>query len=104
MIHGLSILLLKIKKTIFRVAEGIRWIEYGTNSIFRILQGVVSIIFGIAIAKSMLVNRWTGIVGIITGAITIAVGVEVAYLAFSYANIVGLRGLSMIIFIVLVGV
>ena len=27
------------KSIMFRVAEGIRWIEYGTNSIFRILQG-----------------------------------------------------------------
>jgi hypothetical protein len=30
----------------FRVAEGIRWVEYGTNSIFRILQGSVAAIFG----------------------------------------------------------
>jgi hypothetical protein len=42
----------------FRVAEGIRWIEYGTNSIFRILQGTVAAIFGIAIVKSMLLSRW----------------------------------------------
>jgi hypothetical protein len=63
------------KKTIFRDAEGIRWIEYGTNSIFRILQGVVSIIFGIAIAKSMLDARWMGMAEIIIGAITIAAGV-----------------------------
>jgi hypothetical protein len=30
----------------FRVGEGIRFIEYGTNSIFRILQGTLAIIFG----------------------------------------------------------
>jgi hypothetical protein len=40
------------KDIVFRVAEGIRWIEYGTNSIFRILQGTVAVIFGIAIVKS----------------------------------------------------
>src|SRR5262245_17699054 len=41
------------KPIIFSVAEGIRWIEYGTNSIFRILQGTVAIIFGVVIVKSM---------------------------------------------------
>src|SRR5918994_790814 len=39
------------KAIIFRVAEGIRFIEYGTNSIFRILQGLVAIMFGVAIVK-----------------------------------------------------
>jgi hypothetical protein len=40
------------KAIIFRIAEGIRYIEYGTNSIFRILQGTLAIIFGVAIVKS----------------------------------------------------
>src|SRR4051794_39326737 len=41
------------KKVItFAVAEGIRFIEYGINSIFRILQGTVAVIFGITILKS----------------------------------------------------
>src|SRR5919112_745231 len=44
----------------FRVAEGIRFIEYGTNSIFRILQGLVAIVFGVAIVKSKLLNKWIG--------------------------------------------
>jgi hypothetical protein len=46
------------KGGIFRVAEGIRWIEYGTNSIFRIPEGAVAVIFGVAIAKSMFLRRW----------------------------------------------
>ena len=37
----------------FLVAEGIRWIEIGINSINRILQGAPTIIFGVAIAKSI---------------------------------------------------
>jgi hypothetical protein len=48
------------KAITFRVAEGIRFIEYGTNSIFRILQGIVAVIFGIAIIKSKLLSRWIG--------------------------------------------
>ena len=39
------------KAIAFRVAEGIRWAEIGINSINRIIQGAVAIIFGAAIAK-----------------------------------------------------
>ena len=42
------------KAITFRVAEGIRFIEYGTNSIFHILQGTLAIMFGVAIVKSEL--------------------------------------------------
>jgi hypothetical protein len=44
----------------FRVAEGIRWIEIGTNSIFGILRGSVGVIFGTEIAMSGLLPRWIG--------------------------------------------
>jgi hypothetical protein len=63
----------------FRVAEGIRWVEYGTNSIFRILQGTVAAVFGVAIVKSMLLSRWIGGAGVLVGAISIIAGIEVAY-------------------------
>ena len=92
------------KTTTFRVAEGIRFIEYGTNSIFRILQGTLAIIFGVAIVKSKLLDRWIGVAGIVIGAVVIYAGIEVAYLAFGYANIGGLRGISMIIYFIWVGI
>jgi hypothetical protein len=88
------------KDMIFRVAEGIRWLEYGTNSIFRILQGTVAAIFGIAIVKSMLLSRWIGGAGVLVGAICIIGGIEVAYVGFGYTNFVGLRGISMIIYFI----
>jgi hypothetical protein len=84
----------------FRIAEGIRWIEYGSNSIFRILQGTVAAIFGVAIVKSMLLSRWIGGAGVIVGAISIIGGMEVAYVGFGYTNFVGLRGISMIIYFI----
>ncbi len=87
------------KDLIFRTAEGIRWIEYGVNSVFRLLQGTVAIIFGIAIAKNILVNRWIGAGGVIVGILTIVAGIEVSYSAFAYANFEGIRGISMIIFL-----
>ena len=91
------------KAITFRVAEGIRWIEIGINSIFRILQGTVAVIFGIAIVKSTLLSRWIGGVGVFAGAITIAAGVEVAYVGFesSYA---GLDAVSSIIYFIWVGI
>jgi uncharacterized protein DUF4386 len=78
------------EKTIaFRVAEGIRWIEIGINSINRIIQGVVAIIFGVAIAKSALLSRWIGGVGIFAGVATVIAGVGVAYVGFAPLPIVG---------------
>ena len=77
------------KAIAFRVAEGIRWIEIGINSINRIIQGAVAIIFGVAIAKSALLSRWIGAVGIFAGAATIIAGVGVAYVGFAPMPIVG---------------
>src|SRR5215204_5915195 len=71
------------KAIAFRVAEGIRWTEIGINSYFRMLQGAVSLIFGVAIAKSALLSRWIGAVGIAVGAVSIAAGVITAYIGFS---------------------
>ena len=56
------------KAIAFRVAEGIRWTEIGINSINRIMQGAVVIIFGVAIAKGVLLSRWIGGFGIFAGA------------------------------------
>ena len=71
------------RATAFRIAEGIRWIEIGFNSIFRILQGTVGIIFGVAIIKSTLISKWIGVVGALAGVATIILGVNVAYVGFA---------------------
>src|SRR5918995_884943 len=89
------------KAIIFRVAEGIRFIEYGTNSIFRILQGLVAIMFGVAIVKNKLLNKWIGGAGVVIGAVTIYAGLEVAYLGFGYATTE--YGISTIIYFIWVG-
>ncbi len=77
------------KAIAFQVAEGIRWTEIGINSYNRILQGAVAIIFGVAIAKSALLSRWIGAVGIFAGAVTVIAGIGVAYLGFAPLPIVG---------------
>jgi hypothetical protein len=71
------------KAIAFRVAEGIRWTEIGINSYFRMLQGAVGIIFGVAIVKSTVLSRWIGAVGIAVGAVSIAAGIITAYNGFS---------------------
>ena len=90
------------KAITFRVAEGIRFIEYGTNSIFRILQGLVAIMFGVAIVKSKLLSRWIGGAGVVIGAVTIYAGLEVAYLGFG--GLTTIIGISMIIYFIWVGI
>jgi hypothetical protein len=71
------------KAIAFQVAEGIRWIEIAANSLFRILQGSVGIIFGVAIAVSAVLSRWIGAFGIFAGVATIILGVNVAYVGFA---------------------
>jgi Na+/melibiose symporter-like transporter len=91
------------KAITFRVAEGIRWTEIGTNSIVRILQGTVAVIFGVAIVKSMLLRRWIGRVGVFVGAVTIIAGVEVAYVGFASSQ-AGVGVVSLIIYSIWVGI
>jgi hypothetical protein len=86
----------------FRVAEGIRFIEYGTNSIFRIFQGTAAAIFGVAIVKSRTLNKWIGGAGVVMGVVTIYAGLEVAYLGF--ANATTKYGISWIIYFIWVGI
>src|SRR5919109_1891136 len=91
------------KMAAFRVAEGIRWTEEGTHSIYRILQGTVAIVFGVAIVKSVILSRWIGAVGIAAGVLWIAAGVEVAYVGFASVN-VGLGVISKIIYYIWIGI
>jgi hypothetical protein len=77
------------KAIAFRVAEGIRWTEISINSINRIIQGPVALIFGVAIAKSALLSRWFGGFGVFASAATIIAGVAVAYVGFAPLPIVG---------------
>ncbi len=68
------------------VAEGIRWNEWGLQSYYRMLWGAASLIFGVAIVKSVVLSRWIGAVGIAAGVVSIAAGVVVAYVGFSSAR------------------
>jgi hypothetical protein len=71
------------KAIAFRVAEGLRWTEWGIQAYYRMLQGAVALIFGVAIVKATVFGKWIGAVGIAAGAVGIAAGVVVAYVGFS---------------------
>jgi hypothetical protein len=71
------------KAIALRVAEGLRWTEWGIQAYYRMLQGAVALIFGVAIVKSTVLSKWIGAVGIAAGAVGIAAGVVVAYVGFS---------------------
>jgi hypothetical protein len=71
------------KAIALRVAEGLRWTEWGIQAYYRMLQGAVALIFGVAIVKSSVLSRWIGAVGIAAGVVGIAAGVVVAYVGFS---------------------
>ncbi|HEU4447630.1 MAG TPA: hypothetical protein VFR94_23350 [Nitrososphaeraceae archaeon] len=86
----------------FGVAEGIRFIEYGTNSIFRILQGTVAVNFGVAIVESKILSKWIGGAGVVIGVVIIYAGLEVAYLGFD--GLTTIIGISMIIYFIWVGI
>jgi len=90
------------KAITFGVAEGVRFVEIGTNSYFRILQGTVAVIFGIAILKNKIISRWIGGTGVVIGAVTIYAGLEVSYQGFG--GLTTEIGVSMIIYFIWVGI
>jgi hypothetical protein len=67
------------------------------------LQGAVEIIFGIAIAKSAILSRWIGAVGIVAGVVGIAAGVVTAYIGFSEL-VASLWALTLYPWIVILGI
>ena len=84
------------------IAEAIRFIEYGTNSVFRILQGILAIVFGVVIVMSKILSKWIGVAGVVIGAVTVYAGLEVAYLGFG--GLTTTIGISMIIYFIWVGI
>lgn len=51
----------------FAAAESIRWLEWGANSFFQIVLGLTIALFGIGIARSGIVARALGWIGILAG-------------------------------------
>jgi Domain of unknown function (DUF4386) len=60
-------------------AETVRWIEWGLQSYFRVLLGVVFLLLGAAAYVSRLVPSWLGVLLVVGGLLSLAIGVSVGY-------------------------
>ena len=63
----------------FANAETVRWLEWGFQSYFRFLLGLSFLLIGAAILGGRLVPRWLGWMGVVAGAVSVAIGVDVGY-------------------------
>ena len=70
------------KSVRFADAETVRWAEWGIQSYFRLLLGLTFVLFGVAIARTGIVFRWIGWVGVLGGLLYIATGVAVGHSGF----------------------
>ncbi|HSE10018.1 MAG TPA: DUF4386 family protein [Nocardioidaceae bacterium] len=63
----------------FADAETARWLEWGLQSYFRVLLGVAFLLLGAAIVGSRLVPSWLGVLLVVGGLISLAIGLSVGY-------------------------
>jgi hypothetical protein len=63
----------------FADAETVRWTEWGLNSYYKLMFGLTAVLFGAAIARTAIVYRWLGWVGMLGGLLFMAAGVVVGY-------------------------
>jgi Domain of unknown function (DUF4386) len=92
------------KATRFADAETARWLEWGLQSYFRVLLGVVFLLVGSAAVVSRLVPSWLGAVLAVGGLLSLAIGFSVAYagLESGFQDAVGIA-LQLVVLIFIVG-
>jgi hypothetical protein len=89
--------------THFADAETTRWIEWGLQSYFRVLLGVAFLVLGTAAVMSRLVPSWLGLVLVVAGLLSVAIGISVGYagLESGFQDAVGVAfQLTVLVFIV----
>jgi hypothetical protein len=60
-------------------AETTRWIEWGLQSYFRVLLGVAFLLLGAALVVSRLVASWLGVLLVVGGLLSLAIGFSIGY-------------------------
>jgi len=63
----------------FADAETARWIEWGLQSYFRVLLGMAFLLVGAAAVVSRLVPSWLGVLLVVGGLLSLAIGFSVGY-------------------------
>jgi hypothetical protein len=84
-------------------AETVRWFEWGLQSYFRVVLGVAFLLLGAAAVVSRVVPSWLGVLLVVAGLLSLAVGVSVAYagLESGFQDAVGIAfQLVVLIFII----
>ena len=73
-------------------AETVRWIEWGLQSYFRVVLAAALLLLGAAAVVSRLVPSWLGVMLVIAGLLSLAVGISVGYagLESGFQDLVGL--------------
>ena len=92
------------KATRYADAETARWIEWGLQSYFRVLLGVAFLLLGAAAVVSRLVPSWLGVLLVVGGLLSLAVGFSVAYagLESGFQDAVGIA-LQLVVLVFIVG-
>ncbi len=67
------------KATRYTDAETVRWIEWGLQGYFRVLLGVAFLLLGAAVVLSRLVPSWLGVLLVVGGLLSLAIGFAVGY-------------------------
>jgi hypothetical protein len=60
-------------------AESVRWIEWGLQGYFRVLLGVAFLLLGTALIVSRLVPGWLGVLLVVGGLLSLAIGFSIGY-------------------------
>ena len=84
-------------------AETVRWIEWGLQSYFRLLLGIAFLLLGAAAVVSRLVPSWLGVLLLVGGLLSLAVGISVGYagLESAFQDAVGIAfQLVVLVFVV----
>jgi hypothetical protein len=63
----------------FADAESIRWVEWGLQGYFRVLLGLAFLLLGAAAVLSRLVPSWLGVLLVVGGLLSVAIGFSVGY-------------------------
>jgi hypothetical protein len=87
------------KANAFDDAEVVRWMEWGANSYFRLLQGTTILLYALLIARSTIIAGWLGWFACVAGLGYITVGIIVGYEGFSDATLV-LGSIADVLFLV----
>jgi Domain of unknown function (DUF4386) len=90
--------------TRFADAETVRWIEWGLQSYFRVLLGLAFLLLGAAAVVSRLVPTWLGVLLVVAGLLSVAIGVSVGYagLESGFQDAVGIA-LQLVVLAFIVG-